>query len=207
MVIHEEKHKEDKTSDDGNLKMKTKIKPSENLDVEEKRHDNPYNIKINLLPTKVEQEKYNDVNFKFQENLVPNPENRYCEKHGNEWCSRQSAIERYLIISDKVHIHDIFPVDDSRNKVCRVYFLDTTSPGSVVKSNKWNSRGTYNVVSYRMMFDFFLLEMTDGCSATGYIAANNRRRRMLCGSSAKECPKKVWIQAVGDFENALRGYP
>ena len=53
------------------------------------------------------------------------------------------------------------------------------------------------------MYDFFLLEMTDGCSATGYIAAYNRRRRMLCGPSAKECPKKVWMQAVGDFENAL----
>jgi hypothetical protein len=177
----------------------------------------------------VEQEIYNDVNFKFQENLVPNPENRYCEKHGNEWCSSQSAVDRYLIISDKVHIHDIFLVDDSRNKVCRVYFLDTTSPGSleascachleyrgkedlllpistVVKSNKWNSRGTYNVVSYRMMYNFFLLEMTDGCSATGYIAAYNRRRRMLCGPSAKECPKKVWLQAVGDFGNALTTY-
>ena len=28
LVTHEEKHKEDKTDDDGNLKMKNKIKPS-----------------------------------------------------------------------------------------------------------------------------------------------------------------------------------
>ena len=45
--------------------------------------------------------------------------------------------------------------------------------------------------------------MTEGSSASGYISAFNKRRRILCGSSAKECPKKVWLQAVGDFENAL----
>ena len=53
------------------------------------------------------------------------------------------------------------------------------------------------------MFDFFSLEMSDGVSESGYITAFNRKRRMLCGSSAKECPKKVWIQAVEDFEHAL----
>ena len=45
--------------------------------------------------------------------------------------------------------------------------------------------------------------MTEGCSASGYICAFNKRRRILCGSSAKKCAKKVWLQAVGDFENAL----
>ena len=53
------------------------------------------------------------------------------------------------------------------------------------------------------MFDFFSLEMSDGVSESGYITAFNRRRKMLCGSSGKECPKKVWIQAVEDFEHAL----
>ena len=32
-------------------------------------------------------------------------------------------------MSDKVHIHDILPVNDSRNRVCRVFYLDTKSSG------------------------------------------------------------------------------
>ena len=53
-----------------------------------------------------------------------------CELHGNQYCSQQSEIDPYLITSDKVHIHDLLPVDDSRNRVCRVFYLDTTSSAS-----------------------------------------------------------------------------
>ena len=60
---------------------------------------------------------------------------------------------------------------------------------------------TFNVVSYRMLFDFPLLEMTDGCSESGYIKAFNRKRIMFVGG--KECSKKVWLGAVEDFENAI----
>ena len=229
LVAHGQKNKvenaieKDQNGDD--LTLKTKIKPCDSEESGEKRKDNPYMIKVNLIQTKAEQEKYNDINFKFPENLVPNPENKSCE-HGFQYCSRKSAIDRYLIMSDKVHIHDILPVHDSRNRVCRVYYLDTKSSGfaepacncilpytgeddlllpiSTAGKNHNKEKGrTYNVVSYRMLFDFFLLEMTEGCSASGYISAFNKRRRILCGSSAKECPKKVWLQAVGDFENAL----
>ena len=226
LVAHEEKHKaENETEDHQNLKAVTRMKPSE-IVCEDKRIDNPYNIRINFIPTEEEQAKYRDTNYKFPENLVLQPTNRYCEKHGNKYCSSQSAIDRYLIMSDKVNIHDLLQVDDSRNTVCRAFYLDTTSPGSneascdcrlpysgqddlllpisrVGEKTTWNGRGTYNVVSYRMLFDLFLLEMTDGCSASGYISAFNKRRRLLCGSSAKECPKKVWLEAVGDFESAL----
>ena len=50
-------------------------------------------------------------------------------------------------------------------------------------------RKTFNVVSYRLLFDFLLLEMTDGCSEFGYIKAFNRKRRMFVGG--EECAKKV----------------
>ena len=60
---------------------------------------------------------------------------------------------------------------------------------------------TFNVVSYRILFDFPLLEMTDGCSESGYIKAFNRKRIMFVGG--KECSKKVWLGAVEDFENAI----
>ena len=58
-------------------------------------------------------------------------------------------------------------------------------------------------VSYRMLFDFFALEMTHGVSESGYIRAFNRRRRMLCGTSLKECPKSIFIKALEDFEHTL----
>ena len=64
------------------------------------------------------------------------------------------------------------------------------------------ARRTYNIVSYRMLFDFLLLEMTDGCSESGYISAFNRKRRMFAGGN-KECSKQVWLGAVEDFENAI----
>ena len=66
-----------------------------------------------------------------------------------------------------------------------------------------DNKKTYNLVSYRMLFDFFALEMTDGVSESGYIRAFNRRRGMLCESSLKECPKTIFIKAVEDFEHAL----
>ena len=77
--------------------------------------------------------------------------------------------------SDQVHIHDVLPVDDSRNSFCRVYFLDTLQPGeqtpacdcrlcytgeedqllpvSVIGKHDFATRKTYNLVSYRMLFD------------------------------------------------------
>ena len=191
-----------------------------------KREDNPYSIEINLLPTDIEKQKYCNVNYKFPENLVPNAIGKFCEPHENKYCSPQSAINRYLVISDKVHIHDILPVDDSRNTVCRAFYLDTATDESdnppcdcrlpytgeadlllpvSTFGNKytWTGRKTFNVVSYRLLFDFLMLEITDGSSASGYITAFNRRRSMLCGQGYKECSKKVWLQAVCDFQKAL----
>ena len=210
-----------------NLKLKTKVKPTvkDHANQEEKRECNPYNIKIDFIPGKSDREKYRNSKSSFPENLIPNPDNKYCEC-GNQFCSKKSALERYLIMSDKVHIHDILPVDDSRNTVCRVFYLDTALPGTdrllcqcrlpyrgeedqllpistLGKDFSWTGRKTYNLVSYRLLFDFFLLEMSDGCSETGFLSAFNRRRRMLCGNTAKECSKTVWCTAVKDFENAL----
>ena len=53
------------------------------------------------------------------------------------------------------------------------------------------------------MFDFFLLEMTDGCFESGHIWGFNRRWRVLCGDLFKGCNKKIWLTAVEDFENAI----
>ena len=113
------------------IAMKTKIRPDKNVErIEgEKRKVNPYGIKIPLIPDKYEQDKYKDTKFSFSENLIPEPENKLCKLHGNKYCSQKSALERYLIMSDKVHIHDILPVDDSRNSICRVFYLDTLKPG------------------------------------------------------------------------------
>ena len=51
--------------------------------------------------------------------MIPNPDSKFCE----------SSVQRYLIISEGVLIHDIFPVDDSRNTICSVFFLDTIRDG------------------------------------------------------------------------------
>ena len=90
---------------------------------EKKRSDNPYGIKVNLVPNEAERAHYSNPNYKFPDNLVPNAGTKTCAAHGNLYCSRASAIDRYLVISEKVHIHDLLPVDDSRNKVCRVIFI------------------------------------------------------------------------------------
>ena len=88
-------------------------------------------VLIPFLPGKSIQEKYKSMcssKKPFPDSLTPNPENKCCPC-GHKFCSKQSAIDRYLVISDKVHIHDILPVDDSRNSVCRVFYLDTTPAG------------------------------------------------------------------------------
>ena len=209
--------------------IKTKIRTTQKTRRKEdgKRERNPYNIKINLIAGKAEQEKYNNAKSSFPANLIPNPENKVCAEHQNKFCSKESVLERYLITSDNVHIHDILPVDDSRNSFSRVFYLDTAPVGTDVplcgcqlpytgeedhllpvhrsgqRSRSGKGNTVYNVTSYRMMFDFLLLELTDGCSESGYISAYNRRRRLLCGDLAKECPKTVWLFAVEDFEDAL----
>ena len=62
--------------------------------------------------------------------MIPSTNSKsVCDLHGNRYCTQQSALERYLVFSDQVHIHDILPVDDSRNAFCHVYFLDTLQPG------------------------------------------------------------------------------
>ena len=156
----------------------------------------------------------------FPTDLVPSGEGKICVC-GNSFCSADSAVNNYLVISDKVHIHDIFNVDDSRNMTCRIFFLDTTPTdgneplcdcklyytgeedqlfpvSSVRKTFK-----TFSLVSYRMLYDFLMLEMVDGTSESGYINAYNRRRKMLFGDQGKECPKHIWLTAVADFEAAL----
>ena len=93
----------------------------------------------------------------------------------------------YLVISDKVHLHDIFPVDDSRNATLRVFYLDIAPEkeqnslciccllytgkedhllpiSKFGKDNSCTARRTFSIVSYRLLFDLFLLEMTDGSS-------------------------------------------
>ena len=209
--------------------FKTKLKPKQTTsDSSNKKQSNPYNIKIPFPPGKSMQEKYKSMsNSKspFPDKLVPDPEKELCPCL-HKYCSQESAVERYLISSDEVHIHDLNPVDDSRNASCRVYYLDTAPEGSdtplcdcrlpytgendhllpVSKrglNHVTGGRNTYHAVSYRLMFDFFLLEMSDGSSESGYINAFNRRRRLLCGDSAKECSKKIWLSAVEDFEKAL----
>ena len=154
----------------------------------------------------------------FPSNLIPNPDSKSCEC-GNQYCSKESVLQRYLITSEDVHIHDIFPVDDSSNTICRVFFLDTMRDGDEkppcdcrlpytgeddhllpvsTSGHKYISlRKTFHVVSNRLLFDFLLLEMTDGCSESGYIKAFNRKRRMFVGG--KECSKKVWLGAVEDL--------
>ena len=92
---------------------------------------------------------------------------------------------------------------------CRLPYTgeeDQLLPISTVVKYNCKARKTFNVVSYRLLFDFVLLEMTDGSSESGYIAAFNRKRRTFFGDfgdSAKECSKKIWLLAVEDFEDAI----
>ena len=189
----------------------------------EKRIPNPYGVKIPFLPGKQFQEKYQSIALSpipFPENLVPDPGNKVCSKHKHKFCSQKMATDRYLIISDKVVIHDIVEVSDSRNSVCRVFYLDTATEEDLqprcecrlfytgeedhlLPISTPGKDHTFHVVSYRLLLDFILLEMTDGTSESGYIKAFNRRRRMLYGEKGKECSKKVWLMAVSDFEHAL----
>ena len=181
------------------------------------RMDNPYNIKINLQPTKEEQKKYSTPNASFPEYLVPNPAVKTCE-HGNAFCSKQSAIDRYLVTSDNVYVHDLFPVNDSRNSVCRLFFLDTDKcscrlpytgqedmllPISTSGDDFSKSKQVFHLISYRLLFDYFFLQMTDGTSTSGYITAFNKKRSLLTGSLAKECCPQIWKWGVRDFECAL----
>lgn len=218
LIAHEAKCKKEAEKEVSFNEPKARLKPAEPMVKDRIMSDNPFGIKIDLIPTLTEQLKYNDFNFKFPQNLIPNPVDKVCE-HGNRYCSKESAVERYLITSDKVHIHDILPVNDSRDSICRMYYLDTVSQAhnnlpcscqlqytgeeDLLLPVSNSNRKTSHLVTYRLLYDFFLLEMTDGTSVSGYIAAFNRRRRMLCGSTAKECCAKVWKQAVKDFESAL----
>ena len=185
--------------------FKTKLRPKQTTsDSSNEKRSNPYNIKIPFPPGKSMQEKYKSMsnsNCPFPDKLIPDPEKELCPCL-HKYCSQKSAVDRYLISSDDVHIHDVNPVDDSRNASYRVYYLDTAPEGSdnplcecrlpytgendhllpISKrglNHVTGGRKTFNVVSYRLMFDFFLLEMSDGSSESGYINAFNRRRRLV----------------------------
>ena len=106
-----------------------------------------------------------------------------------------------LMIADTFQPGEPTPACDCR--LCYTGEEDQLLPVSVIGKHDFATRKTYNLVSYRMLFDFFALEMTDGVSESGYIRAFNRKRRMLCGTSLKECPKTIFIKAVEDFEHAL----
>ena len=188
-----------------------------------KREPNPYKIGIPFLPGKQFQDKYKSItqcSNPYPSNLVPNPSNKSCKEHGNKFCSAEKALKRYLVISDKVFIHDIFQVKDSRDSVCRVFYLDTAAEDEscppcdcrlfytgeedqLLPISTPGKDHTFHVVSYRMLLDFLLLEQTDGTSESGYIKAFNRRRGILYGNLGKECSKKVWLMAVSDFQHAL----
>ena len=188
-----------------------------------KRLRNPYGIRIPFLPDKIFKDKYKNISKSinpFPSILIPDPSNKSCKDHGNPFCSRKMALERYLVTSDKVLIYDMFPVKDSEDSVCRIFYLDTaTEDGNnplcdcrldykgeedhLLPVSSPGKQHTFHVVSFRMLLDFFILEQTDGTSESGYIKAFNRRRRMLYGSESKECPKWVWLLAVSDFEAAL----
>ena len=111
-------------------KLKSKVSTEKGGFKEDRRERNPYKIKVNLIAGKCDQEKYNNPQTSFPTNLLPDPENRVCQEHSNKFCSKESALQRYLITSDNVHIHDLLPVDDARNAFCRVFYLDTALPGS-----------------------------------------------------------------------------
>ena len=65
------------------------------------------------------------------------------------------------------------------------------------------SKQVFHLISYRLLFDYFFLQMTDGTSTSGYITAFNKKRRLLTGSFAKECCPQIWKWGVRDFECAL----
>ena len=189
----------------------------------EKRVPNPYEIRIPFLPDENFKEKFRAINRNgnpFPDNLIPDPQDKRCKDHKNKFCSKQSALSRYLVVAERVNIHDMFDVDDGRNTVCRVFYLDTLQDGGddplcgcrlpytgetdhILPISKTGKDQTFHVVSYRILLDFFLLEVTDGTSESGYIKAHNRKQRMIYGKDAKECPKWVWLLAVSDFEHAL----
>ena len=109
----------------------------------------------------------------FPENLIPNPSGEKCKLHGYDFCSKQSALSRYLVVAERVHIHDMFEVNDGRNAVCRVYYLDTLEEGAddpscdcrltykgasdqLLPVSLQGKDQTFHVVSYRLQLDFFL---------------------------------------------------
>ena len=115
------------------LQLQNFPKKSQSTTKVEKRSPNPYGIQIPFLPDQKFKDKYKAINMDgnpFPENLIPNPSGEKCKLHGYDFCSKQSALSRYLVVAERVHIHDMFEVNDGRNAVCRVYYLDTLQEGA-----------------------------------------------------------------------------
>ena len=93
-----------------------------------KRLRNPYGIRIPFLPDKIFKDKYKNISKSinlFPSIMIPDPSNKSCKDHSSPFCSRKMDLERYLVTSDKVLICDMFPVKDSEDSVCRIFYLDT----------------------------------------------------------------------------------
>ena len=93
----------------------------------EKRVPNPYEIRIHFLPDENFKEKFRAINRNgnpFLDNLIPDPQGKRCKVHKNKFCSKQSALTRYLVVAEKVNIHSMFNVE-----VYRVFYLDTLQDG------------------------------------------------------------------------------